>query len=101
MDTILHIAELAGAITGIFAAIVLLVKPLRERVMGLEDTKEGMRCLLRHQMLQIYYHHRESRTIRQYEYENFQSSYKAYKRLKGNSFVDHVHKDIEEWEVVS
>lgn len=101
MATLLHIAEIAGAITGTAAAIVLLVKPLRERFLGLEDLKDGMRCQLRHQMLQTYYKHREERTIRQYEYENFQSSYKAYKVLKGNSFVDHVHREIEEWEVVS
>ncbi len=101
MQIILHIAEFAGAITGIFAALVLLIKPLRERFLGLSDLKEGMRCQLRQQMLHTYYRHREERTIRQYEYENFDASYKAYKVLKGNSFIDHVRKEIEEWEVIS
>lgn len=100
MQTLLLIAEIAGAITGIFALLVLIIKPLRERVLGLEDLKEGMRCQLREQMLRTFYKHREEHTIRQYEYENFQASYKAYKVLKGNSFVDHVQKEIEEWEIV-
>lgn len=101
MQTILHLAEIAGAITGIFAALVLLIKPLREKFLGFTDLKEGMKCQLRHNMLQTYYKHRVERTIRQYEYENFQASYKAYKVLKGNSFIDHIQREVDEWEVIS
>ena len=56
---------------------------------------------MRSDMLSIYYHNREKRTIRQYEYENFIMLYEAYKTLKGNSFIDRIRKEVDEWEVVT
>lgn len=61
----------------------------------------GTRCQLRSEMLRIYYHNRTKGTIRQYEYENFTMLYEAYKALKGNSFIDKIAKEVQEWEVVS
>ena len=61
----------------------------------------GMKCLLRAEMLQIYYHNREKKTIRQYEYENFLALYAAYKALRGNSFIDKIKREVDEWEVVT
>ena len=52
-------------------------------------------------MLRIYYHHRAKGIIRQYEYENFVLLYGAYKALKGNSFIDKIYKEVQEWEVIS
>ena len=101
MQTMLLAAELAGAITGIAACICLLVKPLRNRILGLNDVREGQRCLLRSDILNVYYKYRESKKIRQYEYENVVLLYKAYKALGGNTFVDHIYNEINEWEVVS
>ncbi len=59
----------------------------------------GMKCLLRSEMLRIYYHNKETETIRQYELENFVFLYKAYKALKGNSFIDKIYKEVMSWEV--
>ena len=101
MQTLLLAAELAGAITGIAACICLLVKPVRNKVLGLNDVREGQRCLLRSEILHTYYKHREQKVIRQYEYENVVFVYKAYKALGGNTFVDHIYNEINEWEVVS
>lgn len=101
MQTLLLAAELAGAVTGIAACICLLVKPVRNRVLGLNDVREGQRCLLRSEILHTYYKYREAKTIRQYEYENVVYLYKAYKALGGNTFVDHIYNEINEWEVVS
>ena len=39
---------------------------------------DGQRCLLRSEMLRIYYHNRDRGEIRQYEYENFVLLYEAY-----------------------
>ena len=101
MQTLLLAAELAGAITGIAACICLLVKPIRNRVLGLNDVREGQRCLLRSDILNVYYKYREKKMIRQYEYENVVLLYKAYKALGGNTFVDHIYNEINEWEVIS
>ena len=62
---------------------------------------QGIKCLLRSEMLSTYYHHKESKQIRQYELENFIMLYKAYKALKGNSFIDKIYKEVMAWEVVS
>lgn len=101
MQTMLLAAELAGAITGIAACICLLVKPLRNKILGLNDVREGQRCLLRSEILRTYYSHREKKTIRQYEYENVVFIYRAYKALGGNTFIDHIYNEINEWEVLS
>lgn len=52
-------------------------------------------------MLHTYYKHRESQTIRQYELEDFIYLYRGYKALGGNSFIDRIKSEIDEWEVVS
>jgi hypothetical protein len=52
-------------------------------------------------MLRTYYRNREQRTIRQYEYENFLLEYRAYKALKGNSFIDKIREEVGRWTVIS
>ena len=49
----------------------------------------------------LYVKNREQERIRQYEFENFIFCYKAYKKLGGNSFIDHIKKEIESWEVIT
>lgn len=62
---------------------------------------EGVKCLLRSEMLQTYYHHKDAGKIRQYAYENFVFLYKAYKALNGNSFIDKIYKEVQTWEIIS
>jgi len=95
------IAGYCSAITVIATAIVLFVKPIREKALGTKDIKEGQKCLLRDEMLRVYYKNRTEDKIRQYEYENFILCYKAYKNLGGNSFIDHIKSEIDSWEVLS
>lgn len=97
--TLKEIAAIALAITQIATCAVLLIKPLREWVMGTEDVREGQRCLLRSQIVRIYYHNVDNQTLRQFEYENVVACYKAYKRLGGNSFIDHIYGEMETWTI--
>lgn len=62
---------------------------------------KGIKCLLRSEMMRTYYHNREKETIRQYELENFIALYKAYKALRGNSFIDKINKEVMSWEVIT
>ena len=101
MEKLLLLAEIAGAITGIAACICLIVKPIRNKVLGLDDVREGQMCLLRGEMLRTYYRHHDQNSIRQYEYENFLFCYKAYKALGGNSFIDKIYKEVQTWEVLT
>ena len=64
-------------------------------------TANGQKCILRTEMLRIYYNHQDTQTLRQYEYENFMYLYQAYKALKGNSFIDKIYKELQTWKVIS
>lgn len=88
METFKDIVTIFGGITTISAVLVVLVKPIREWVMGDSAIKAGMKCQLRSDMLHTYYKNKDTQKIRQYEAENFEYSYKAYKALKGNSFIE-------------
>lgn len=98
--TLKDIAGIALCVTQIVTCAVLLVKPLREWVMGVGAIREGQRCLLRSQIVRIYYHNLADHTLRQYEYENLEACYKAYKELKGNSFIDHIYGEMQTWSVI-
>lgn len=86
-------------LTTLIAEIGFLLGVLAPGVVIIVCLIKGMRCLLRSEMLRTYYHNKDAEKIRQYEYENFIFLYKAYKALKGNSFIDKVYKEIESWEV--
>lgn len=62
---------------------------------------QGIKCLLRSEMLRTYYHNKERKIIRQFELENFIALYKAYKALRGNSFIDKIYKEVMSWEVIT
>lgn len=101
MDTLQQFIQLVSTISGLIATLIVIVKPLRNKFLGIGEIQDGQKCLLRSEMLAIYYRHRDTRVIRQYEYENFLYLYSAYKALKGNSFVDKIKKEIDTWEIVS
>lgn len=80
-----------GILLGVIIPVIVCVKKIAN----------GTKCQLRSEMLRIYYHNREAKTIRQYENENFIMLYEAYKALKGNSFIDKIYKEVQEWEVIA
>ena len=86
------------ALVGEIAALIAVIIPI---IISISKISNGTKCQLRSEMLRIYYHHRESKEIRQYEYENFVMLYEAYKALKGNSFIDKIYSEVKTWEVVS
>lgn len=90
MSKVSNIATIITEFTALIPIVVAIIYILN-----------GLKCLLRSEMLRIYYHHKETDKIRQYELENFVFLYKAYKALKGNSFIDKIYKEVMEWEVIS
>ena len=94
MNILTTIVTLVGEV-GVLLSIVI---PL---IVKINKIATGEKCQLRSDMLQIYYHNRETKVIRQYEYENFVMLYEAYKTLKGNSFIDKIYDEVREWEVIS
>ena len=85
------------ALLGELAALVGCVTPM---MVNMRKIKTGVMCQLRSEMLRIYYRNLESKTIHQYEYESFVFLYEAYKSLRGNSFIDKIWAEVQEWKVI-
>ena len=100
METLQYIADHAGDICQIATCAALVIKPVREWLMGTEAIREGQRCLLRAEIVRLYYRHRDDKKLREYEYRLLEQCYKAYKVLKGNSFIDHIYAEMQEWEII-
>lgn len=90
-----------AAIAALIGEIGVLLGVVMPLIVSVRKISNGTRCQLRSEMLRIYYNHRDSGIIRQYEFENFIMLYEAYKALKGNSFIDKIHKEVQTWKVVS
>jgi len=101
MTLVVQIIGIFSGISSLATLCILIITPIRERILGIKDDREGRRCLLRSDMLHIYYKNKESEQIRQYEKENFLFEYKAYKALGGNSFIDDIYEDLRHWDVVT
>ena len=92
----MNVEELAALATELVALIGVIITG----IVSISKVFDGQRCLLRSEMLKIYFKHQQAKEIRQYEYENFFLLYDAYKKLHGNSFIDKVAVDVKEWKVV-
>ena len=89
-----EIIKLVGEVATLLGIIISFVIAISKII-------AGQRCLLRSEMLRIYYHNRDKGEIRQYEYENFVLCYEAYKKLRGNSFIDKIYEEVKKWKVIT
>lgn len=87
----------AVALIGEIGVLVGVITPV---IISIRRISNGTKCQLRSEMLRIYYKHRVSCEIHQFEYENFVMLYEAYKTLKGNSFIDKIYREVQEWEII-
>ena len=60
----------------------------------------GTRCSLRNDIVEIYEICKPTKKIAKYQLETACLSYKEYKRLKGNSFIDIIMSEIKEFEII-
>ena len=81
--------------------IAVLIGAIAPMIVWVRKVAEGTKCQLRSEMLRSYYHNKDEKKIRQYEYENFVFLYEAYKALKGNSFIDKIYDEVQSWEIIS
>lgn len=94
------LAGLAGDLGCILALLALLIRPVRERLFSDRNAREGQKCLLRMELVELYYGNLTRKQLREYEFECMELCYRAYKALGGNSFIDHIHEEMKEWTVV-
>ena len=100
MELLELLARYGGDICQIVTCAVLLVKPVREWLLGTEALREGQRCLLRSEIVRLYYRHAKDKQLREFEFRNLSQCYKGYQALGGNSFVEHIYREMQEWEIV-
>lgn len=104
------ISVLSGTLT-IFAFLAFIIRPIREWILGAKKKREkedahneardeATRCSLRNLITDFYYRHRTNSEMHQYEFENVYKIYAAYKNLNGNSFVDKIWAEIQDWAIV-
>ena len=91
LTTITTLITEIGVLFGVIIPVIVWIRKIAD----------GQKCQLRNEMLQIYYHNKDTKTIRQYEYENFVFLYEAYKALKGNSFIDKIYEEVKKWTITT
>lgn len=100
------IAEHAADIAAILSCAAWFIRPVREWLLDAkntreeqERTREGQRCLLRAEIVRIYYRNNAACKLKEYEFRNLEACYKAYKALEGNSFIDHIYSEMQKWDI--
>jgi hypothetical protein len=99
--TLTAIATFIAEIGVLLGVVKWVAKTYKKNAEKMELVAEGVKCQLRSDMLQIYYRHADTKTIRQYEYENFIMLYEAYKALGGNSFIDKIYNEVKTWQIIT
>lgn len=109
--TIEMIVLIAQGAASLVTVALFLIKPFRHWFLGVKDKKnkqesqeatehESVKCLLRSEIVRIYYANRSRHALHSFEYENVSMLYTAYKAMGGNSFVDRIWDEIQEWEII-
>lgn len=81
---------------GLFIALFKQLQHFRE-YQNLQT--EAIKCNLRNDILTIYDKCKEEKRITKYELQAIEFSYKSYKALNGNSFVDDIHELVKTYEI--
>lgn len=112
MKEILTVISLViGVLSSGFSLSLIIIRPFRNWILGIKkekalkderenDQRETDKCLLRDRILHTYYKQHSARLLHCYEYENVARMYAQYKKLGGNSFVDRIWNEMQEWEIV-
>lgn len=108
IETYVLLAQGAAALVTI---ALFFIKPFRHWFLGIKDRKkqiesqeatehESVKCLLRSEIVRIYYANRSRRALHSFEYENVSLLYAAYKDMGGNSFVDRIWEEMQDWAII-
>ena len=73
----------------------LIVKSIKDA----RTQREATRSLLRTEMVKIYYKYRDEEKVPYYIKEAWLDDYAAYKKLHGNSFIDDLKPEVDDWEI--
>lgn len=99
MEVIKTIASYASYLCTILTFLALVIKPIREKILGLSATRDGLQCLLRSEIVSLYYRNLDEKALKEYEYKTLCSCFNAYIANGGNSFIKKIYSEMQEWEI--
>ena len=85
-DYWIQIIFVIGVLLGFYKMILALI--------------DGVKCSLRNDILQIYDNCKEKKEIHKYDLEAIELSSQLYSKLKGNSFVQDIVKEVKTFKII-
>lgn len=79
--------------------ITLLFGLVGKVIVDAKAQRSATKSLLRTEMVKAYYKYREYRKMPYYIKRSWYEDYEAYKKLKGNSFIEDLKLEIDGWEI--
>lgn len=101
MNILSLISLILGIVLSLASIATLIINAVKNKKNSISSLREGVKALLRSEILKIYYHNCDKKELRQYQREALDKLYEAYKALGGNSFIVDVYEEIRDWRVVS
>lgn len=103
MNKAATIVVLISYISSIGGAILYLRKLWKHITEETKSISDGVQCLLRSRIRDIYYKHVDEnpQRIREYERQDLDDLYEGYKALGGNHFIDDLYEKMRNWTVVT
>lgn len=87
-------------ITFVGGLFIALFKQLKNFKNYQDLQTQAIKCNLRNDILCIYDKCKDTKKITKYELQAIEYSYKSYKDLKGNSFVDDIHEIVKRFKII-
>ena len=101
-----EIVTTASGLVCLLTLLSLLIKPVRECLLGIKEQRkstkeqqEGIKCLLRAEIVRLYYKHQDRESLQEYEWAMLDACYQAYRRLGGNSFIVKLYEEMKDWSI--
>ena len=83
-----------------WAQILFIITIITGYIKLFMANREATKCSLRNDILQIYSECKDKKEISLYQLQAIEMSYTLYKKLKGNSFVDDILKEIKDYKKI-
>lgn len=92
--------EILKFVKDYWTILTFLLGMLGALIVFIKSIVEATRCSLRNDILDIYDRCKETRTITHYQLQAIMYSYKIYKKLKGNSFIEEIIEKVKQFELL-
>lgn len=93
-------AGIVSVIGAAAAGISKIIQTAKESKENKYNDREFKKSILRAEILNIYYDCKDRKEVPFYQYELVKNLFENYKRLGGNSFIDEIYNQIEEFQVL-